>query len=107
MPFEIVFTAEAVEDIRNLRADLRAKARSAIETYLRHEPMKVSKSRIKRLRGLLRPQYRLRVDELRVFYDIDEETVQVLAIVPKSEAETWLERNGEADEGSDSERGAE
>lgn len=107
MPYEIVLTVEAIEDLRNLRADLRAKVRSAIETYLRHEPMQVSKSRIKRLRGLLRPQYRLRVEELRVFYDIEEDTVQVLAIVPKSEAEDWLERCGEANEGSDGERGAE
>jgi mRNA interferase RelE/StbE len=43
-----------------------------------------------RLRGLLRPQYRLRVGEVRVFYDISGATVEVLAIVPKSEAESWL-----------------
>ncbi|BAU14585.1 hypothetical protein LEP3755_51340 [Leptolyngbya sp. NIES-3755] len=107
MPYEIVLTVEAIGDLRNLRADLRSKARSAIETYLRYEPMKVSKSRIKRLRGLLHPEYRLRVDELRVFYDIRENTVEVLAIVPKSEAEDWLEQNGEADEGSNSERSSE
>ena len=52
--------------------------------------MKTSKSRIKRLRGLARPQYRLRVDEVRVFYDVSGSNVEVLAIVPKSEAESWL-----------------
>jgi mRNA interferase RelE/StbE len=41
-------------------------------------------------RGLLRPQYRLRVGEVRVFYDITGAIVQVLAIVAKSEAESWL-----------------
>jgi len=40
------------------------------------------------LRGIARPQYRLRVEEVRVFYDVSGSTVQVLAIVPKSEAET-------------------
>lgn len=103
MPYEIVLTAEAVEDLRELRADLRGKVRQAIETYLRHEPIKVSRSRIKRLRKLSSPQYRLRVDELRIFYDVKDDIVEVLAIVPKSEAEGWLERCGEADEESDRE----
>jgi mRNA interferase RelE/StbE len=103
MPYEIVLTAEAVEDLRDLRADLRSTVRQAIETYLRYEPVKVSRSRIKRLRKLSSPQYRLRVDELRIFYDVEDDTVQVLAIVPKSEAEGWLERYGEADEGSERE----
>jgi mRNA-degrading endonuclease RelE of RelBE toxin-antitoxin system len=45
----------------------------------------------KRLRGLDHPQYRLRVGEVRVFYDIiDDATVEVLAIVSKAEAEAWL-----------------
>jgi mRNA interferase RelE/StbE len=64
--------------------------RSALETHLRHEPEKASRSRIKRLRGLLRPQYRLRVGEVRVFYDVSGTTVEVLAIVAKSEAASWL-----------------
>jgi mRNA-degrading endonuclease RelE of RelBE toxin-antitoxin system len=51
----------------------------------------VSKSRIKRLWGVARPQYRLRVDEIRVFYDVAGTDVEVLAIVVKSEAEQWLE----------------
>jgi mRNA interferase RelE/StbE len=64
--------------------------RTALETHLRHEPKKTSRSRIKRLRGLRRPQYRLRVDEVRVFYDLSGTTVEVLAIVAKSEADSWL-----------------
>jgi mRNA-degrading endonuclease RelE of RelBE toxin-antitoxin system len=90
MPFSIVLAPEAVDDLRNLSAGVRATVRDAIETHLRHQPEKTSRSRIKRLRGLLRPQYRLRVDEVRVFYDVSGATVQVLAIVAKSEAEVWL-----------------
>jgi mRNA-degrading endonuclease RelE of RelBE toxin-antitoxin system len=55
----------------------------AIDLHLRHEPRKVSKSRIKRLRGLSRPQFRLRMGEIRVFYDVSETSVEVLAIVAK------------------------
>jgi mRNA interferase RelE/StbE len=56
--------------------------------------MKTSRSRIKRLRGLARPQYRLRIGEVRVFYDVSAESVEVLAIVLKSEAAKWLEQFG-------------
>jgi mRNA interferase RelE/StbE len=90
MPFAIVLAPEAVEDLRRLTANLRANVRTALETHLRHEPEQSSRSRIKRLRGLLRPQYRLRVGEVRVFYDVSGTTVEVLAIVAKSEAESWL-----------------
>ena len=90
MPFEIVLAPQAVEGLKALRADYQAGVREAIERYLRHEPTKLSKSRIKHLRGLDRPQYRLRVNEVRVFYDVTEETVEVLAIIPKEQAVAWL-----------------
>lgn len=94
MRFEIVLAPEAVEDFRALKAHLRASVREGLETHLRHEPTKTSRSRIKHLRGLSRPQYRLRLDEVRVFYDVTGSIVEVLAIVPKSEAESWLVRFG-------------
>jgi mRNA-degrading endonuclease RelE of RelBE toxin-antitoxin system len=94
MPFAVVLAPEAVEDLRRLTANVRATVRNAIETHLRHEPEKTSRSRIKRLRGLLCPQYRLRVGEIRVFYDVSGTTVEVLAIVAKSEAEPWLAQFG-------------
>ncbi|HZT89762.1 MAG TPA: type II toxin-antitoxin system RelE/ParE family toxin [Stellaceae bacterium] len=94
MAFDIVLAPEALADLRGLRANIRAAVRDALETHLRHEPAKESRSRIKRLRGLRYPQYRLRVGDVRVFYDIVETRVEVLAVVPKSEAEEWLERFG-------------
>jgi mRNA interferase RelE/StbE len=90
MPLVVVLAPEAVEDLRRLTAHVRAAVRTALETHLRHEPEKTSRSRIKRLRGLLGPQYRLRAGEVRVFYDVSGKTVEILAIVAKSEAESWL-----------------
>jgi mRNA interferase RelE/StbE len=90
MPFEIVLAPEAIDDFKGLKANARADVRVALETHLRHEPKKVSRSRIKRLRGLRKPQYRLRVGEVRIFYDVTEATVEVLAIVAKLEADAWL-----------------
>ena len=94
MSFDIVLTAEATEDVKVLRAHLRAEVRDAIETHLRHAPRKTSRSRIKRLRGLRQPQYRLRVGDIRVFYDVVDKTVEVLGIVSKSEADAWLTQFG-------------
>ena len=94
MPFAIVLAPEAVEDLKGLKANVRAEVRAAIERHLRHEPRKTGRSRIKRLRGVSRPQFRLRVGEVRVFYDISDRTVEVLAIVRKSEAESWLAQFG-------------
>ena len=95
MPFEIVLAPEAVDDFRNLRASEWATVRTALETHLKREPTKVSRSRIKRLRGLDRPQYRLRVGGIRVFYDVSGSTVEILAIVLKSESNKWLAQFGE------------
>ena len=92
MPFAVILAPEAVEDLKGLSASVRATVRSALEKHLRNEPEKASRSRIKRLRGIRRPQYRLRVDEVRVFYDVSGTAVEVLAIVAKSEAESWLEQ---------------
>jgi mRNA-degrading endonuclease RelE of RelBE toxin-antitoxin system len=90
MRFDVLLAPEAVDDLRGLKAHVRARGRDAIERHLRHEPGKESRSRIKRLRGLSRPQYRLRVGEIRVFYDLTESCVEILAIVDKEGASQWL-----------------
>jgi mRNA-degrading endonuclease RelE of RelBE toxin-antitoxin system len=100
MRYAIVLAPAAVQALKDLKADPRARVRDALETHLRHEPTKVSKSRIKRLRGLSRPQFRLRVDDIRVFYDVTDEAVEVLAIVSKAQAEAWLAKEGVSEPGS-------
>ena len=97
MRFAILLAPEAVDDLHALKANIRAAVKEALETHLRHEPTKTSRSRIKRLRGLSKPQYRLRVEDVRVFYDVVGSTVEVLAIVPKPEAEKWLKQFGSPD----------
>ena len=94
MAFAVILAPEAVEDLNRLSANVRATVRNALLTHLGNEPKKVSRSRIKRLRGLRRPEYRLRVDEIRIFYDVTGTTVEVLAIVAKSEAQSWLAQFG-------------
>jgi len=94
MKYKIILAPEAVQDLKRLKARNRSEVKDALDRYLRYEPGKVSKSRIKRLRGMNHPQYRLRVGEFRVFYDITENCVEVLAIVSKTEAVSWLKEIG-------------
>jgi addiction module RelE/StbE family toxin len=95
MKHEIILAPEAVQDLKLLNAYQRAEIRELIEVHLRHEPTKTSKSRTKRLRGLRHPQYRLRIDDFRIFYDVEEDRVEILAIISKSKAAEWLKKVGE------------
>ncbi|GAB4435300.1 MAG: hypothetical protein Fur0044_32570 [Anaerolineae bacterium] len=97
MRYNIIFAPQAIQDLKRLPSRNRTLIRDAIEKHLRFEPDKVSQSRIKRLQGISHPQYRLRVGEMRVFYDIVAEAVEVLAIVQKSDAADWLAEMGEAE----------
>lgn len=94
MRFDIVLAPDAAKALQRLPARVRSEVRDALERHLRFEPTKTSKSRIKRLRGLRQPQYRLRVNEIRVFYDVTETAVEILAIIEKQEAQGWLDREG-------------
>jgi mRNA interferase RelE/StbE len=95
MRYEIILAPEAVADLKRLSARDRSIIRDYIEKNLRFEPRKVSKSRIKHLKAISQPQYRLRVDDFRIFYDVTGQTVEILAIVAKSDAATWLSEAGE------------
>lgn len=95
MRYQIKFFDEAHEDLKRIKAYLRAEVLNAIETHLRFEPTKTSQSRIKQLRDMKTPQFRLHIGEVRVFYDVNGDTVEIIAIVFKSDAADWLEREGE------------
>ncbi len=91
MRFDIIYSFKARKNIRRLKANTRAIVRDAIEEHLRYEPRKLSKSRIKQMREIASPQYRLRVEDVRVYYDIESSTVIIHAILLKSESQDWLE----------------
>ena len=95
MKHRILLAQEAVRDLRRLRAHDQAAVEAAIEKHLRHQPKRTSKSRIKRLRGLKKPEYRLRVGDVRVFYDVAGGEVHILAIINKPDSEQWLAEEGE------------
>lgn len=94
MGYKITFAPEAQDDYRRLGAYHPAAVRDAINKQLLHEPTRESKSRIKRLRNMAKPQYRLRAGDIRVFYDVSGLDVEVLGIVEKECADGWLDRVG-------------
>ncbi len=94
MAYRVVLTKNACEDFDALDTRWRATVRDAMRVHLTHEPTKQSKSRIKRLRDLRHPQYRLRVGDIRIFYDVTGGDVVIIAIMPEEKTIQWLEKHG-------------
>lgn len=95
MPYRIELSDAAKLDLLALRKIDQVKVLDKIEMHLAYQPTMQSKSRIKSLRPGTFPPYRLRVDELRVYYDVIEpkRLVVVYGIVPKKESEAWFHRS--------------
>jgi mRNA interferase RelE/StbE len=90
MPYEIRYSNEAVEQLRKLRAFDRTAVLDQIEEILSVNPTVTSKSRIKRLREPAPTQYRLRVGDFRIFYDVEEEAVLIIQILSKQDCSDYL-----------------
>jgi mRNA-degrading endonuclease RelE of RelBE toxin-antitoxin system len=89
-PYEIRYAPEAEADVLALRAYDRAKVLVGIEQHLTYEPRRVSRSRIKQRVKPFWSQYRLRIEDLRVYYDVDDvvRRVNVLRILEKTTGPT-------------------
>ena len=95
--FDIQLVPGAEEDMKALSAFNRSKVVEGLETHLRHEPAKASKSRIKLMEQPFWCQYRIRVEDFRVYYDVDQDkrTVKVLRVLEKGQGETPKEATNE------------
>ena len=93
MVYDIEFAREAEADLDAIKPFHRNRILDGIESQLTKAPMQTSRSRIKRLRSVESPAYRLRVGEFRVFYDVDvsERTVTILRVLSKEQALLYLE----------------
>lgn len=85
--YEIILKRSAIADLDALRTYDATQIADAMEKHLLHDPTKESKSRIKRLRGIRNPDYRLRIGDYRVFYVVDEHArrVDVLRVLHKDQ----------------------
>jgi mRNA interferase RelE/StbE len=86
-PYTILLKRSAIADLDALRKYDATQIADAMEKHLLHDPTKESKSRIKRLRGIRNPDYRLRIGDYRVFYVVDEDArrVDVLRVMHKDQ----------------------
>lgn len=93
MAYEIVITENAFEELRTLSAYHRSIVLEAIGLHLKDQPTAESRSRIKKLIQPAVSEYRLRVDEFRVYYDViaDDLRVVVLHIIRKGRNVTLRE----------------
>jgi mRNA-degrading endonuclease RelE of RelBE toxin-antitoxin system len=90
MPYEIRYSTESVEQLKKLRVFDRTTILDQIEQILSVNPTIVSKARVKRLREPAPTQFRLRVGEFRVFYDVVEEAVLIIQILSKQDSADYL-----------------
>jgi mRNA interferase RelE/StbE len=91
--------AASPADLKSLRSFDGKKIADGMDDHLSHEPTETSKSRLKEMTQLFWCQYRLRIDDFRVYYDVDEEKrkVVVLRIIEKGGSETSESANHETD----------
>jgi addiction module RelE/StbE family toxin len=89
--YTIILKRSAIADLDALRKYDATQIANAMERHLQHDRTKESKSRIKRLRGISNPDYRLRVGDYRVFYVVDEDArqVDVLRVMHKDQTLTY------------------
>jgi addiction module RelE/StbE family toxin len=91
--FDVFLKPQAIRDLDRLRKYDATLIADGIERFLTHEPVRQSKSRIKRLRGIRDPDYRLRLGEYRVFYNVDDDKrrVDVLRVLHKDQTRKYYE----------------
>ncbi len=75
--YTIMLKPSAIADLDTLRKYDATQIVDAMERHLQQNPTRESRSRIKRLRGISNPDYRLRVGDYRIFYVVDEIALRV------------------------------
>lgn len=83
--YSIHLKPSAIDDLDSLRKFDVTKILDGIEEHLKWEPLKESRSRIKKLKGKQPVEFRLRIDDWRVFYNVTENEVWILRILRKQD----------------------
>lgn len=90
MAYEIRYSDEAFATLEKLRKSDATAILDQIKHVLAMNPTLESKARIKKLRRPAPTQYRLRVGEFRIFYDVEAQCVHVIRILSKPDAIAYL-----------------
>lgn len=90
MAFEVQYSEEALDQLRRLRRFDQATILDQIEKLLQINPTLVSKAKLKLLRQPAPTQYRLRVRDFRIYYDVDGPIVRILQVLSKEDSIGYL-----------------
>ena len=94
MNFHVEYTTRAVRDLKKLPKNVQKQILKE-SVRLETEPFQF-KNKIKKIRGINFPCYRLRIDyqadSYRLFYGIDENIVFILRIISKKYADKIIDR---------------
>jgi len=90
MAYEIRYSKESLEQLKKLRAHDRTEIFDRIKQFLTTDPTTTSKARIKRLRQPAPTEYRLRVRDFRVYYDVDQQAVYIVQVLSKEDSISYL-----------------
>lgn len=91
MAFEIRYSRTSHNQLNRLRAFDRTAIIRQIENVLGTSPTLTSKARVKRLRQPVPTDFRLRVGDFRVFYNVVDDVVQVVQILSKPDAISYCQ----------------
>ena len=89
MAFEIEFTPDAWEHLQDFSARDRTTVLAGIETQLRYEPYVETRNR-KAMRENTLADWELRTGKFRVFYDIENKIVYVIAVGIKERNQLFI-----------------
>jgi mRNA-degrading endonuclease RelE of RelBE toxin-antitoxin system len=92
--FSIEVSPHAERDLAKLPSAMARLSLEEIRAHLSTEPIRESKTRIKRLTGFSPPLYRRRVGDYRVYYRVTLQHVVLLGVFHKTDSDRWLKRQG-------------
>lgn len=94
MEFQVEYTTRAIRDLKKLPKNVQ---KHILEEFLRLETESFQfKKKIKKIRGISFPCYRLGIDfqsdSYRLFYGIDQRIVYILRVISKKDADKIIQR---------------
>ena len=90
--YSIEVSTHAEREISKLPHTIARLILEEIRARLSTDPIRETKTRIKRLTGFSPPLYRLRVGDYRIYYRIAPPRVVILGIFHKKDSDRWLKR---------------
>ena len=79
MPYQIRYSPDAEDHLRNLTARLRSTVLDAVDQQLRHQPTVETRNRRPMRPNPIAP-WELRIGRLRVYYDVEQDPDAVVCI---------------------------